>query len=285
MASIRVLVAVPYDDEARKLASFFVTRGCKVDVDAEFSGAQAKLAAALEECFPFSLLIADERLQGGDGVGFLAAAHKNDPRTRCILLASASHVNGLLAQAKDLGIRHVLPKPLDFSQIQEIIDRMNGGTSGAGTGRHSTSSGDETPFFGTRRLAPGTARLSAGNITGEPTPSEPTPGDPFEAQARANQPQGYQRTKSSTFEPRPAGQGSSGTRSIASPTQRIRRGVTGRISNDQHDQKAKEHTARITKAAIQVRCAHCSQAFGVIRKQEMYTMPCIHCGGLNSIMP
>jgi hypothetical protein len=80
----------------------------------------------------------------------------------------------------------------------------------------------------------------------------------------------------------------------ARSTQRIRRGTSGSFTQDidytdpSTDSVANPHnpgTEVITSVAMQVICAHCQNAFAVQRKTQEYNAVCIHCGGLNRILP
>ena len=65
-------------------------------------------------------------------------------------------------------------------------------------------------------------------------------------------------------------------------TQRVRRSTTGTFGNDQQNPP----TAQVAQPAnYQVACAHCQQAFVVFSKAQEYNAVCIHCGGLNRILP
>lgn len=274
MASIRVLVAAPHDGETRKLAHFFMTRNCITDVEDDARRAERLAGDALGGGRAYHLVIADERLPGADGLDLLGRIRAGSPDSRCVLLTGADHHDTLRTTAAPLGIRHVLPKPVDFSQIQEILDRVDASLGGTGTGRGG--SGDESPFFGTRRIGTGRIGTSSGSgrlpASAPGTGRTPLPPDPFEAQVLHHG--RHQAPQPSTTE-----------RLRASPSSRIRRGVTGRITHDQQERQTRAQSARLTRAAKRMRCGHCGEIFSVIRKDEPYTMPCIHCGGRNSIAP
>ncbi len=60
-------------------------------------------------------------------------------------------------------------------------------------------------------------------------------------------------------------------------TARIRRSVTGRI------EAPVTAPAPDQRPRIEVRCAFCHQSFAVVQRPERYTVPCIHCGQINTI--
>lgn len=60
-------------------------------------------------------------------------------------------------------------------------------------------------------------------------------------------------------------------------TARIRRAVTGRIT------APTAAPAPDQQPRVEVRCARCQRSFAVIQRSERYTVPCIHCGQINTI--
>ena len=70
----------------------------------------------------------------------------------------------------------------------------------------------------------------------------------------------------------------------AGGTQRIRRSTTGTF-NEETNQIQNSGTQQYTGKSYRVSCAHCHQAFAVAEKNEEYNAVCIHCGGLNRILP
>ena len=347
---LHVLVAVPYDDEGRKISGFLQRRNCRVQVRTDGDHALQAVRDAMGQQDPYDLVLADYRIHNLDGLSLIGEIHRLDPQTVCCLIAEGHRLDEAgHAEARRLGCRHALAKPLDYGKVQRIVERLHrqksggrlepdesggytphsgtnrtgSGRSDIGTGRADVGTGrsrtgDDTPFFGTRRLS-GTGRIGSGghhsvadDQVERVSDSAALPIDPFEEQlprspSRPQDPQTghthdrHRRAIQGAYEPhnrsfdpvthQPRKEPMTGAfdepSSNASPTQRIRRGVTGRIKRDsqQEQEEVKAHTARITRAAIQVACTHCGERFSVVRKPEPYTMPCIHCGGVNSIAP
>ena len=317
MSALRALVAVPHDNEARRLARFLGERGCEVLLAERGDRALEMVRSARGRASPIELLLADHRLHALDGLSLIREVHVVEPSAvGCLLIDTHRIDDALRAEAHRLGCRHVLGIPIDFGKLQGIVERLHRQHGvGTGTRTRSQTPGDESPFFGTRRLTPGTGRVSVG--TGrhqqpEPTPSEgsgvfdaalqPPTDEGRAAQSPSHLYRAMEGTRPDTRRRSLAGTPTTGRHNEptsqrrppvtgafdephASPTQRIRRAVTGRIDRQQQDDQVRQATDRISRSSAKVACAHCGQPFAVVRKPESYTMPCIHCGGINTVNP
>lgn len=331
MTPLRALVAVPHDNDARKLARFLDDHGCHTTLATQGDEALTMVRTARGKAEPFELLLADHRLHVLDGLSLINEVHRIEPgATGCLLIDTHRIDDRLRSEARGLGCRHLVGIPIDFGKLQSIVERLHrqrgSGTASYNPTRSATDGGEDSPFFGTRRLAPGTGRRSTGTGrietgTGGFTPPQgghhqDDPVDDSGVFDSALKPQPVpetqreqshlyrsmedtgrvtrRRTVGGTFDPNPRQDPTTQRRAPvtgafdephASPTQRIRRGVTGRIDRDRQDEEVRQATNRITRSSAKVACAHCGQAFAVVRKDQAYTMPCIHCGGINTVSP
>lgn len=318
MPPLRVLVAVPHDNDARKLARFLGERGCETLLERQGDLALERVRSARGRAEPIELLLADHRLHALDGLSLIGEAHRIEPAATGCLLIDAHRIDDRLRQeARTLGCRHILAIPLDYGRLGDLVERLHRQRGSATAARPAgneppTASHDESPFFGTRRLTPGTGRVTVGTgrftpPIGEPlvedgsgvfdaalSPPAPTPSGQthlyraMEGTGRTTRRRSLDGTHDSNRRDQPGTRGrppvtGSFDEPPATPTQRIRRGITGRIDRQQQDEVVREATNRITRSSRTVACAHCGQSFSVARKDEAYTMPCIHCGGVNTI--
>ncbi|MFW5860005.1 MAG: hypothetical protein ACOCYP_08255 [Planctomycetota bacterium] len=151
------------------------------------------------------------------------------------------------------------------------VDQHTGSRLSKSKMRKSPQSEDHTPFFGAPRLTGSRSYIKPegeGNAEGN-------------GPARSNEPTGYQRQSSRYLEASPA------PRTRRFTTARHRRSVTGRVPKDPTPANNEPHPFDVPEETEQKRvaCAVCGQPFMVQRKDQPYTVICIHCGQLNRIMP
>jgi two-component system OmpR family response regulator len=124
-AELRVLVA---DDD--RLIVWLWARvlqwGFDAEVVAVFDGASAVARVAEER---FDLVVTDLQMPGASGLDVLRAANGRDPPVP-VLLATADESEPVLAEARRLGVRRLLPKPFEFDDAlaaaREVLPRAVG---------------------------------------------------------------------------------------------------------------------------------------------------------------
>ena len=72
---------------------------------------------------PVDLLLLDYKMPGMDGLSLLAELRRREWKAQCILI-SAFLNDDVRSQAKNLGVRQVLEKPVDIAALRQAIQDL-----------------------------------------------------------------------------------------------------------------------------------------------------------------
>lgn len=86
------------------------------------TNSDAALEQAGQEPNGVDLVIADLQLCEQSGLHLLEELRRRDPRLPLILLSAAPDASSYL-EALRLGVYEYLPKPLDFTELQQVVER------------------------------------------------------------------------------------------------------------------------------------------------------------------
>lgn len=287
------VILVGRDDDIVALTQFITHKEDKVEVVADPAQVGRFAQFRREQGQAYDLAIIDGPSVGGDPLEYISALRRTDPHLAIALLVPFMESQSIKPKADQLGVAMVFAKPVDLSAVQQFLQRQSFlNTTAFGSRKITTSmtrrglrtisglretSGIPTPSSGgqvqTNQSGPffGASRTGSGDGTGTQT-RLPAPGTES----------GYKRQRSGLID-LSSGNGST----------RIRRSVTQPPTTAPPLHSTPDQRPTETMAAAQpfvardkkVRCAHCQQVFQVTTKAVPFTMPCIHCGGLNRIMP
>lgn len=260
---------IPLTDHLRR-------RGLRCEIQGTVKGALDYLHRTSAERWPRLALIHFPPVDA-DGLEFFAALRQRHPNLPLVAFADLGMVSGVIFdQAERMDVRF-LSLPFDFARVDAMVDAAisNPGRSrdeaGAfGTSRHvrgNTSRYDEPPLGEVADPVPQIAPVAR--------PTTRALRNPQTGTIRRSVGTGVIRRGTDQFAASPG---------ASSGTTRIRRGVTGRHV-DPDAQPPVPDQAPQTTTQRRVRCAICGQAFHVALRMVSYTLPCVHCGGLNRIDP
>ncbi len=294
---MRILVVDDRADVAQPLLDHLSARGHLAAYQASARGALTAITNKRTAGNPFDLVIASFALTDGAGLA-LAKALRDEKESLAIALYApfGNLARGDFDEAQRLDCRF-LDMPIAMSRVDQLLGEAAAHGKGPGGGSRPPK---DQPFFGTGRIvrhggstaategetsralkrlpdssAPGTQPTTTSTFArpdSKPTIPPATISQPGTGSKRWTPPGG-----SPTLTPT---QGTGRHSNQLSTTARIRRGVTGRLVNND----LQRLTDR-TEKPHQVTCAACSKEFAVERRAQAFTSICVHCGQLNRIEP
>lgn len=283
---------IPLTDHLRHL-------GFRCDIQGTARGTLDHLGRVNAERWPRLAMIHFPPVDS-DGLEFLATLRQRHPSLTLVCYADISLVGGIIFdQAERMNVRF-LSLPFDFQRIDALLAAH----VDSGDGKRT----NDGPFFGTSRHVRGhTSRYNQPTVPpAEPESAAPAtdrrdaappPAPPIAPVAQPRATSRLVRPATGTVR-RSVDTGvirrdqtstlfRQGSDRFANPgtnpgTARIRRGVTGRISNPAMQRDGDDPG---TAGQRRVQCASCQQIFHVAVRPTSYTLPCMHCGTLNRIDP
>ena len=274
-----VLLVDSQSDQLVVAAEFLLRRECKVETLTDGLTAIETIRRRQQAKRPYDLIIANLKTPGEDGLAIAREALRLHRATRCYLSCQLEDLDPTTkAEAERAGILGFLDVPIELGALLNILappEQAGALEPGKQDFRHRTPPTmpvEELPFYeaspapataSVRRSESESHRHAAGS-GGHRRPSES--GAQHTSTARRRR-----RTQAFTQD--------AGTTPEATTTSRIRRGVTGTINRD----GANAPGEPLTAGSKQASCMHCGGRFVVARKAESYSLPCIHCGRINSI--
>lgn len=278
---MHILIVDERNEQAMTLADFLVRRNCRTEVCNQTRQALHSVEDRANRSSPYdAVILVCEALDPP----LVRQFRRRDPDLRIVLCTPYSHVDpALAAQASQQGCHTILDVPIDLMALDRLVHELSeqprsgsgpytGSTSGT---RHAVApkgapqSDDQTPFFGTARLSTGSS--GTGSFSKTETDRHQRPSTSLN---RGDQP--YTRQTSQYFDAVPT----KGTQRFT--TARHRRSVSG---GRKDAPETDHHVAPAPTDLKRVACAVCGKPFTVQRKEQPYTVVCIHCGALNRIMP
>jgi len=270
---------IPLTDHLRR-------RGLRCEIHGTVKGATEYLNRTSAERWPRLALIHFPPVDA-DGLEVFAALRQRHPNLPLVAFADLGMVSGIIFdQAERMDVRF-LSLPFDFARVDATVDAAIA---------HPGRNRDEGGAFGTSRHVRGnTSRYDEPVPTDLPAPApqvapvaRPTTRalrNPQTGSIRRSVDTGIVRRDTTSERIRRGTDQFAASPGASSGTTRIRRGVTGRYLNPDAQPPADQGQAPQTTSQRRVRCAICGQAFHVALRLVSYTLPCVHCGGLNRIDP
>lgn len=255
---------------------------------------------------PYHVVLVDADTAGIDPMNLGVQLQQADQDLSMALMVDFMQAQQSKGPADQVGYSTVLDKPLDFSVLERYMkDQEHFRSAGIDTRPHPTSR-ERLSLSGQHRIATGRERASTsggyrpttarhGLGGGGPAPhNRQNDATPFFGTSRIGEGSGTQAQLPITGVESRAATGRRRTVSQQSTTTRVRRSVSGNVTRQDvptaagdawGDASPSSSVQSIAVAQKHVQCAYCQQVFAVVVRQEAYTMPCIHCGQLNRIMP
>jgi CheY-like chemotaxis protein len=112
-----ILVVDDDADTCRNMADLFGDLGYVVDAA---EGGEMALVKARQQ--PYDLGLLDLRMPGMDGLTLCRHLKRMHPRMEAMLI-TAYRGHGLDEEASEAGVRHVLPKPIDFPRLLALVEQ------------------------------------------------------------------------------------------------------------------------------------------------------------------
>lgn len=275
MNPLRILVIDEHAQMALPVIDTLAQRGHRCDLQPAAVPALAALAAK-----SYQVVVANAALPDLDPVAFLRTLRDRHARTPVILYAVMAQLDRKVFEAAAALDARFLDLPIDRARLVLLVESFGGPEISATAPRASTT---DQPFFGTGRITratPSTERYQQPPTTGTTPPrvAPPmTPPTPPEPQA----PRTHRTPLPQTGNVVRQGTDRFANTSNIPTTQRIRRGITGRL---ERTPVVGEQPAPAAPG-MRVACATCRREFMVEARPQIYNMVCVHCGQLNRIEP
>ena len=276
---MRILVIDEHAHMALPVIDTLAQRGHRCELQSTARAALAALIAKRDADQPYQVVVANAALPDMDPIAFLSELREQRQRLPLIFYAAMAKLDRAVFEAATALDARFLDLPIDRARLVVLAE----GFAGPETGPRAGST--DQPFFGTGRITRATPTsqryLQQPPATGATPPLVAPPMTPPAGPQPPHQPPRTNRT------PLP-GIGNvvrQGTDRFANTgniptTQRIRRGVTGRIERPPEADKAPS-----AASGMRVACATCRREFVVEVRPHSYNMVCVHCGQLNRIEP
>ena len=268
---LRILVIDEHAQMALPVIDTLAQRGHRCDMQPAAVPALAALAAK-----SYQVVVANAALPDLDPIAFLRTLRERHARTPVILYAVMAQLDRAVFEAAAALDARFLDLPIDRARLILLVESFGGPDSSATGPRANTT---DQPFFGTSRITratPSTERYQQPPTIGTAPPVAPSVTQPAPQAPRTQRtplpPTGnVVRQGTDRF----ANTGNNPT------TQRIRRGITGRI---ERPSLVGEQSAPAAPG-MRVACATCRREFMVEARLQSYNIVCVHCGQLNRIEP
>lgn len=279
---LRILVVDEQVDMALPVMDALSQRGHRCELQGGAQAALAAMATRREAGRPYQVVIANAALPDLDPVDFLRTMRDRRESCAAVLYAVMAQLDRAVFEAAAALDARFLDLPIDRARLVLLVESQGEAKPA------ERRPGGEQPFFGTGRITRPTP--ASGRYVDPPAGAEATssrtsrtshPIVPPMPSSPAPEPHSHRTTR--TPLPHTGNVVRQGTDRFAGSgkvptTQRVRRGVTGRIERPVVGQPP-------TAPGLHVACAICRREFVVEARAQSYNVVCVHCGKLNRIEP
>ena len=113
------------DDEwiRDSLSLFFEAEGCNL---LAFETAEEAIEAVKQQVY--DIVISDYKLPGMDGLEFLRRVREKQPNTFEVLITAYANCE-ILKEAKEIGVKDIIPKPFTSEDVETSLSRIIGNSA------------------------------------------------------------------------------------------------------------------------------------------------------------